>query len=72
MPKTKKNWLYWDKRTLVALAGDAEREEFWGKSSAMAVLADALIKVFEDNLEQQSSFPPKKLEKETPMPSSLD
>lgn len=25
MPKNKKNWLYWDKRTLVALAGDAER-----------------------------------------------
>lgn len=38
----------------------------------MAVLADALIKVFEDNLEQRSSFPPKKLEKETPTSSSLD
>lgn len=47
-------------------------EEFWGKSPAMAVLADALIKVFEDNLEQRSGFPPKKLEKETPTSSSLD
>lgn len=56
----------------VPFPSSSSAEEFWGKSPAMAVLADALMRVSEDNLEQPSIFPPKKLEKETPTSSSLD